>query len=241
MVIEKGADGGFYVAGGAEAAAADLLLGEGGKPAFDQVEPTGGGGREVNMEARAFEKPAPDGRGLVSGIIVHREMHVQLRRHMVFDGVEEPAELHAAVATVYLADDFAGCCIESREQAGGAVAEVVMSAAFGVSRAHRQQRGGSLQSLNLALLIDAQDQSVLGRVQVEADDVPHLVDKQRVMAQLKALGAVWLEGKGAPDAADGGLVQPRNFGHGARGPMRGIGGLALQGPRDDRFDLRIAY
>ena len=86
----------------------------------------------------------------------------------VFDGVEEATELRAAVATVHLADDFAGFGIESREPAGGAVTQIVMSTAFGLPGSHGQQRGGSLQSLNLALLIDTQDQSALGRVPVQA-------------------------------------------------------------------------
>jgi hypothetical protein len=189
VVVEEAADGGFQFSGGAETAAPDALFGERGEPAFDEIEPTGGGGREVHMEARAFDKPALDGRGPVGSVIVHDEMHVQIRRHVVFYGVEESTELRAAVATMDLADDFAGFGIESGEQAGCAMAQVVRSAAFGLSGTHGQQRRGSLQSLNLALLIDGQDQGALGRVQVQADDVPHLVDKQGVVAELKAFRA----------------------------------------------------
>ena len=63
MVVEEGSNGSFQFAGGAEAAASDALFGERGEPALDEVEPTGRGGREVNMEARTFDKPALDGGG----------------------------------------------------------------------------------------------------------------------------------------------------------------------------------
>src|SRR3989337_2854204 len=118
VVIEEGADGGSQFAGGAEAAAPDVLCGEDGKAAFDPVEPTGGGGREVNLKARAFDKPAPDGRGLMGRVMVPDEVQVQFWRHMVFDGVQESAELGAAAPAMNLADDFAGFGIEGGEQAG---------------------------------------------------------------------------------------------------------------------------
>ena len=43
-------------------------------------------------------------------------MYVQLRRHIVFEGVEESTEFRAAMAAVYLADDFSGLGIESGDQ-----------------------------------------------------------------------------------------------------------------------------
>jgi hypothetical protein len=45
-------DGGLQLAGAAEGAAPDLLGGEGGEEAFDQVDPRSTGGSEVEMKAR---------------------------------------------------------------------------------------------------------------------------------------------------------------------------------------------
>jgi hypothetical protein len=68
VVVEDAADGSYQFPGGAETAAPDALFAESGEPALDEVEPTGGGGREVNMKARAFDNSALDGRGFVSGL-----------------------------------------------------------------------------------------------------------------------------------------------------------------------------
>ena len=42
---------------------------------------------------------------------------------------------------------------------------VVVRVAFGVSGAQRQEGLGAIQGLDLALLVDAQDQRLLGRMQ----------------------------------------------------------------------------
>ena len=69
---------------------------------------------------------------------------------------------------------------------------------------------------------------MVGRVEVEPDDVAHLVDKQRIAGQFEAFQAVQLQPEGAPDASDArgrDAAVPR---HPARTPMRGIRRLAVQ-------------
>jgi len=63
-----------------------------------------------------------------------------------------------------------------------------MAAPLGLPRPHRQQRLAAVERLDLRFLIDAQHQRMVGRIEVEADDVAHpgsspgqaLGDKQRV-------------------------------------------------------------
>ena len=43
------------------------------------------------------------------------------------------------------------------------------------------QGRSTVQRLNLTLLIDTQNQSAVRRRQIQADDVPHLVDEERVL------------------------------------------------------------
>jgi len=59
---------------------------------------------------------------------------------------------------------------------------------------------GWVRRLDLALLVDAQHQRARG--EIEANNVPHLVDEQRVARQLESLDPVWLQAKRAPDAMD---------------------------------------
>jgi hypothetical protein len=58
---------------------------------------------------------------------------------------------------------------------------------------HRQVRCGAIERLDLPLLIHAQHDRALGRVEVQPDDVVDLVDEQRVLGQLERLLAVRLQ------------------------------------------------
>src|SRR6202008_4093947 len=104
------------------------------------------------------------------------------------------------VARLALGEHRAGGDVQGGKQSGGAVADVIMSNTLDVPQAHRQHRWGTVQGLNLALFIDAEHQSVIRRVQVEADDVTHLLDKERIGGELKTAGSVGLHAKGLKDA-----------------------------------------
>lgn len=93
----------------------------------------------------------------------------------------------------------------------------------------------------MGLLVHAQHDGALGRVQVGADDVLDLVHEQRVRRQLPGLLAIWLQAEGPPDPRDRGLVEPDLGGHRPGRPRRGITRCRLQGLGDDLFNLRIAY
>jgi hypothetical protein len=54
VVLDEVVDGCFEFFGRAVHAASKLAFCEQPKPAFHQIQPRGGGGREVNMEAGAF-------------------------------------------------------------------------------------------------------------------------------------------------------------------------------------------
>jgi len=61
---------------------------------------------------------------------------------------------------------------------------------FDVAQTHGQQWLCALQRLDLALLIDAQHQRMIGRIQVQTRDVAHLLEEGRVVGQLEAARAV---------------------------------------------------
>src|SRR5215467_10539795 len=91
------------------------------------------------MKARPLTEPASDQRCLVRGVVVEDEMDVEVQWHRVIDGVEKLAELHGAMAAMTPADHRAGLDVQCREERRRAMAHVVMGAAFGLARAHRQQ------------------------------------------------------------------------------------------------------
>jgi hypothetical protein len=65
------------------------------------------------------------------------------------------------------------------------MADVIMGNALDVTQTHRQHRLGAVQGLNPALLIPTKYQSVIGRVQVKADDIAHLLNEKGVVESLK--------------------------------------------------------
>jgi hypothetical protein len=68
--------------------------------------------------------------------------------------------------------------------------------------------------LNLALFVHAEHQGVVGRVQIQADDVPHLLDEERIGGKFETARTMRLQGKG--------LKQPV---HGRFGNAAGLGRL----------------
>jgi len=130
--------------------------------------------------------------------------------------------------------------VQGGKQCGGAVADVVVSDTLDVAQTHGQQRLGPIQGLDLRFLVNAEQDCLVGRVEVEADDVSYLLNKEGIVAELERILAVWLHGKG---------LQPsvrRTFGdaccsrQGASRPLRAaVCGLALQGPVDHLGHLVI--
>jgi hypothetical protein len=64
---------------------------------FHLIEPGAAGWREVKVESATFValEPALDGRTLVSAVVVHDEVKVQLGRQLAFQLAQELGELPA--------------------------------------------------------------------------------------------------------------------------------------------------
>src|SRR3990172_2096680 len=100
----------------------------------------------------------------------------------------------------------------------------------GVSGAGRrgQHRLRTVERLHLRLLVDAEDERALGRVEVEADDVDDLRDQLRVAAVLERARAVGLGAMLTPDAVHRRAGEPRLAREAANAPVRLAGGRRLE-------------
>ncbi len=87
----------------------------------------------MEVEAWPLGQPVADQLRLVGAVVVQDQVDVQLRRDVLFDGVEEGAELDRTVAAMGLAEDVSCFCVERGKEAGGSVACVVVGAAFDLS------------------------------------------------------------------------------------------------------------
>ena len=176
----------------------------------------------------------------VGGIVVHDDVNVEIERDLGLDPIKECAEFAGAVTREATPDDSAGGNVECGEQGGGSVAPIVMASPFCLARLHRQERLRAVKRLDLALLVDAQNQGALGWSEIKPDDVTQLLHKERIGRQLECLTPVRLQAEGLPDAMDGGWRVAGGCGHLAQRPMRRVGRLCLQRAADEIGDLFIA-
>ena len=170
---------------------------------------------------------------LVRDVVVDDQVHVEVGGHVRVDPAQEAEELLMSVARLAVRDHRSGSHFEGGEQGGGAVAPVIVGHPLDVAQPHRQHRLRPLQSLDLALFVDAQHHRVVRGVEVEPDDVAYLLDEERVGRQLEVLVPVRLQAEQLEPALHGALRDPAVRGHRAHAPVRPRGRLGLQGVVDD--------
>ena len=117
--------------------------------------------------------------------------------------------------------------------------DVVVGPPLGLAEIHRQDGLRALERLDLRLLVDREDHRVGRRLHVQPDDVPDLVDQLRVGRHLERLGAMRLQPKRPPDAADHRVTHARRLRHRARAPVRLALRRRLQRLDDDGLDRLV--
>ena len=157
-------DGSLEGGDAGEGSSANGFLRDSGKPPFDQVEPGGAGRCQMEMEPRVLGQPGPDDRMFVRAVVVADQMDLTAPVLSVED-LQKGQELLVRVPAEASLGDLAGGHFQSREQTRGAVSDVVVRHSGWKSRSHRQDRLGSIQRLNLRLLVDAKHQGLFWRIQ----------------------------------------------------------------------------
>jgi len=106
-----------------------------------------------------------------------------------------------AVPVVAGVGDLARGHLQGGDQRGGAVAALVVGGSLWQPRTDRQDRLGSVQGLDLGLLVHAQDHGLLRRVQVQAHHVADLGLQLGVGGELERLPAPWLQAEAPPGSS----------------------------------------
>jgi len=165
-------------------------------------------------------------RMLVSRIVVDDGVDRLSLGNPGLDDVKEANELLMPVVRHAAPGHLAFQDVESGEQGGGAMTFVVMGHSAGPSLLHRQARLGSIEGLDLALLVDREDNGMIRGIDIEADNVLELGGKGRIIRQLELPHLMGLEAVRSPDALDRADAYPDRLGHGRRRP---VGRLARRG------------
>src|SRR5262249_40931014 len=99
---------------------------------------------------------------------------------------------------------------------------------------------GAVQSLDLALLVDAEHQGMFGWVEVQADNIEELCGEVGVVTHLEGTAQVRFQSVGVPDPVDQGAVGAERFGKGACAPVGRVRRLLLGRHLDDPSDKSLA-
>ncbi len=218
---------------------ADGLVGDQAEKSFDLIEPGAVRRDEVHGPARMCSQPGLDLRVVVRGVVVRDAVDFERGRYSSLDLPQEGQVLLMTMPRFATGQHRAVEHVQRGEQRGCAVTLVVVGDALDVAEAHGQHGLCSLQGLALALLVHADDQRVVGRAQVQANDVAQLLDEERVVGQLEAFGAMGLQAEELEVARHAALGDASLGGHRAHAPVRrAVDRLGMQGGLDQ---LRHAF
>ena len=102
----------------------------------------------------------------------------------------------------------------------------------------QQPRLGAIERLNLALLVDRQDDGVSGRIDIEPDYIAQLLDEFRIVGKFELPHPVRLKTMLAPNALNGADGDARGFRHQSAGPVRPLPRRRIERQCDNpRHDL----
>jgi hypothetical protein len=192
----------------------------------------------VEVEARVLLEPGLEVGVFVGAVVVDDQVQLSLAGEDAVEGAQEGEELLVAVAGQALADDPALQDLEGGKKRGRAVALVVVGHRAGPAPLHRQARLGAVECLDLAFLVDAEHDRLLGWVEVEANDVGQLLGEARVVGELERPDPVRSQPVGVPDPLHGCWADPLGLGRAAAAPVRLTRRLGLGCRLHDRLDLR---
>ena len=119
------------------------------------------------------------------------------------------------------------------------MALVIVGLTSGNTRRQGQNRFGSIQRLDLALLIHAQYNGAVGRIQLQAHDISHLLHELGIFGEFEILYPMWLQSERMPDPHDSVLRQTRLGSHQPSAPVCAVFGHRLQRLGYDFFNLMI--
>src|SRR6266700_4224701 len=135
--------------------------------AFREIDPGSMRRGRVKVNLRMATEPALSRRVIVDVQVVQDDVKFALWE--VSDHtIHKLQKIHRGPSLFHLRQDLAGGNFQSRQEGLGSMPYVFVGPAAGLFRPQRQQGLSAIQGLNPRLLIHAQDQSVLRRVQVQA-------------------------------------------------------------------------
>src|SRR5438132_3238418 len=119
--------------------------------------------------------------------------------------------------------------------------KILKAMPFGSARGERQNRIKSVECLDSALFVDAEDRSVYRRLNVQANNVGSFLFKLRVIAGHVTTQPMRLNTEMAPDTAHARLANAQLFGQPIAALVgRTVVGTLMGGLQDNRLTIRCS-
>ena len=184
----------------AKGSSANRLLGDAIEPDLHLIEPGGVGWSEVHVKSWPSGEPAFDSCMLVSDVVVHDEVHLQILWHVVVDLAEKAQIFLMPVVRPTAREHFAVRRVQRRKQRRGSVTPVIVRHALDVPSSHWQHRLRAFQRLNAAFFINTQNHCIFWGIQIQPYNIPYFFYKKRIARELELFLPVRLQAKRLPDA-----------------------------------------
>ena len=152
----------------------------------------------MERSSRVVRKPFEDLGMFVGGIIVDDGVDDFAGRHVPFDGVEKANEFLMPMLLHAASDDRPIKNIQRGKERRRTMALVVMGHRSAFSRLERQARLSAVERLDLAFLVDGDDDSVSRRIHVKANDVFDLLGEFGIAGTFECAQAVGLKTMSCP-------------------------------------------
>jgi len=230
-------NGGDQVRHASETSSAETLLRKFAKPAFNQIQPRTGRWSEVHMKTRMPLEPGFNAGMFMCAIIIHDQMEIEFGIGFVVDFLKESEELLMPMAWHAVSDHLAVEHAQGSKQGGRSVADVVMRHCSTAAFLQGQTGLGSVKSLDLAFLIQAQNQRLVRRIQIQPHDIAQLLYEAFITAEFEGADQMGLQVVLFPDPPDGRFTQLLGLGHRPGTPMGRIRRLAMK----SRFDHGVNF
>src|SRR5665811_1401249 len=171
---DKFFDGSNQIRYATEHATPNTFAGDLPKPAFNKIEPRRRSRREVAMKAGMLFQPCLDPGVIMRTIVVQNHMNRQVFGSFTVDLPQKLPEFDVAMSRITRAYDLSLQHIQRREQAGGAVAFVIVRHRPAATFLHRQAGLRPVKRLYLRLLIHTQNNGLVWWVQVNSHHIRQL-------------------------------------------------------------------
>jgi hypothetical protein len=181
-----------------EDAAVDEVALDLGEPELDLVQPRGIGRREVQAHVLVQGQELAHPLGLMRGEVVEDDVNLLMIGVLGHHRAQKSDELFAGVTGCGLTDNLARLGVEGGIEREGSASDVLETVALCPTRRHGQDRIPPVESLNGRLLVQAEYDRVLRRVEVEPNHVSSLGLEVGIVGSHVAFEAMRLEPRPSP-------------------------------------------